>query len=268
MSKNVIIVGCPRSGTSMTTNIFASNGYFVAEDSNTQLRQGDEFNPSGYWEAEPLIRANAEVFSAAGFSFDNTWLYEAISEQQEQQIDALATMAEHQKLVDTYNKNSPWVWKDPRLCYTLQYWWQLMHESTTGVLLLKRDPEQIFQSFLRLKWRDGSPQQKAEGLERIVNHMKAAEATVKRYNIPHLVVHYEEFESSPQQVVQKINAFFGLSLSASDLGYDKKLNHKGLKGRLSLLLDRAADLLPDRVRKAVKGLMPKKLLNLIFPHRY
>ena len=58
MTYNAIVIGMPRSGTSMVTNIFAKSGFFLAEDESNELRAGDEFNPSGYWEAQDLISAN------------------------------------------------------------------------------------------------------------------------------------------------------------------------------------------------------------------
>ena len=40
--KNTIVIGMPRSGTSMTAAIFARQGYFLAEDTDEELRPGDE----------------------------------------------------------------------------------------------------------------------------------------------------------------------------------------------------------------------------------
>ncbi|MEJ2363028.1 MAG: hypothetical protein P8Z75_16755 [Gammaproteobacteria bacterium] len=51
MAFNTIVVGMPRSGTSMTAAIFARAGYYVSGDDEKQLRIGDEYNPDGYWEA-------------------------------------------------------------------------------------------------------------------------------------------------------------------------------------------------------------------------
>lgn len=175
MPKNVLIVGMPRSGTSMTASIFASNGYFVAEDSKNELRPGDEYNPSGYWEAEDLIKCNAEIFNAAGFHHDNTWLYNSIDDEQAASILTLEPLPEHEHLVDKFNKQGPWLWKDPRLCYTLGYWWPLLNHETTSVLLLKREPKEIYNSFIRLKWRSTSQQDKKDVILRIQKHMDAAE---------------------------------------------------------------------------------------------
>ena len=69
---NAIIVGMPRSGTSLTAGIFARKNYYVASDTSRELRPGDQFNPFGYWEAEPLTNYNAALLGMAGFGFHNT----------------------------------------------------------------------------------------------------------------------------------------------------------------------------------------------------
>ena len=268
MSKNAIIVGMPRSGTSMTTNIFANCGYFIAENESKDLRSGDEFNPSGYWEAEPLIKANAEIFSSAGYPHDNTWLYDRISSQQKHKIHELEQTDNHKSLVDIYNTNSPWVWKDPRLCYTIGYWWSLMDKDTTRVLLLKRDHEEIYNSFIRLKWRKTSTDSKTDVFKRINDHICAAEEALKKYDIPHITVNYADFKTDPEKTAELISNFFDLNLSSEDLGFKQNLNTSSLQGKLIKLSDSLGNILPDPIRKLIKKLIPGFLWKLIYPHRY
>ncbi|MBI1422057.1 MAG: hypothetical protein GC149_01240 [Gammaproteobacteria bacterium] len=267
MSFNAIIVGMPRSGTSMTAAIFARAGYFIAEDQKGQLRQGDEFNPTGYWEAEPLIHANAEIFQAAGFPYDNTWLYEPITSHSATRINELERSSVHKQFVSDFDQHYPWLWKDPRLCYTLGYWWPLLDRDKTRVLLLKRDPKQIYNSFLRLKWRSMSARDRKDTLQRVKDHMKAAEFAVQKFEIPHIVVNYSDFANNANETAQRINEFFGLNLQSQDLGFDRRANNSNLRGKLSIFLDRIADHMPDKLRKFIKRLIPARLLNLIFPFK-
>jgi len=245
MSKNAIIIGMPRSGTSMTTNIFAKSGYFVAEDEGDQLRSGDEFNPSGYWEAEPLIEANAQIFSDAKYNHDNTWLYDPISADQAENINTLKRRDEHKDLVNTYNKNTPWVWKDPRLCYTISYWWELMNDNT-GVLLLKRDHDEIYNSFIRLKWREKNNESKADVMKRIKDHISTAELALKKYNIPYISVDYSDFKNNPVDTANKIN----------------------LQGKIIKFTDMIGNMLSDPVRKKIKKIIPVFVWKLIYPNKY
>lgn len=267
MAKNAIIVGMPRSGTSMTAAIFARKGYFVAEDEKAQLRQGDEYNPSGYWEAEPLIQANAQVFNAVGFEHDNTWLYDAIEPQQALDILKLGNRSEHAALVERYQQHQPWVWKDPRLCYTIGYWWQYMDPQTTRVLLLRRNPKEIYQSFLRVKWRQPLRQDRKDTFNRVEDHINAAQHALDALSIPHIVVNYADFANDADATAKKISEFFEFDLTAQEMGFSKKLNNSRLLGKLSTFVDRIGDRIPDGLRKKLKSLMPKALLKFIFPHR-
>ncbi len=266
--KNVLVVGMPRSGTSMTTAIFVRQGFFVAEDEGKELRKGDEYNPSGYFEAEPLTKSNAAIFKAAGFEFDNTWLYKPITDTQANTIFNLPHLQSDRQLVARYNEHSPWVWKDPRLCYTLAYWWPLMDHSNTVVLLLKRDADEILQSFRRLKWRRHTTEDKQDVYMRITGHMNFVEQTIKYFKIPHIVIDYASYANEPEITAQRMKDFFGLPISAEELGYQPKLNNSGIRGRVSALLNNIADHIPDGLRKFFKRLMPTALLKILFPGRY
>jgi hypothetical protein len=267
MPYNTIIVGMPRSGTSMTAAIFARAGYFVTADPENQLYKSDEFNPTGYWEAEPLIQANAEVFQAVGFPRDNTWLYEPIPHAKALAISEIKRDPKHLQLLEAFNRHRPWMWKDPRLCYTLGYWWPLMDPATTRVLLLKRDPQEIHRSFLRLKMCSPSAQDRAELFQRVEDHIKAAEYAIEKYNIPHIVVHYSDYARDADATASRISEFFDLSLQVEDLGFDKRANGSSLRGKIAFHLDRIADRMPDRMRKSIKRVIPASLLHLVFPFK-
>jgi len=268
MPKNAIVIGMPRSGTSMLTNIFAQSGFFAAEDEANDLRAADEFNPSGYWEAEDLINANNEIFNAVGYEPHNTWLKEPISKTQARNILQLTASKEHIQLVKKYNSTQPWVWKDPRLCYTIGYWWPLLDHSNTRVIFLKRDPKQIYSSFIRLNWRERGQDGLDDVMKRIDDHLSNAEESIIRFSIPHIEVNYSDFGVHAERISNKIGEFFEINLSSSDLGFDTKLNTSGFRGSVMKLVVKFGDLLPDSLRNALKILTPKFLLRLIFPHRY
>jgi hypothetical protein len=266
MQKNVIIVGVPRSGTSMASYIFASHRYFVAEEPAKDLRQGDEYNPSGYWEAARLIDANVELFKTVDYPHHNTWLFDPITQEQAARLGALPGRQEHRKLVECYDSKAPWLWKDPRLCYTLGYWWPLLNPETTAVLLLTRNPEHVFKSFVRVGWRKNEAD-RPEVDTLLAAHMAAAHHAIRRYKIPHIVLAYEEFETQPEQTARKISGFFGLDIGVQDLSFNELLNHSSAKGGLVARLETVAASLPARWRTLMKQLVPAGTLAKIFPGR-
>jgi hypothetical protein len=266
MRKNVIIVGVPRSGTSMTAFIFANKGYFAAHDPETELRGGDEFNPTGYWEAQQLIEANVEVLHAAGYPHHNTWLFDSINETQAAQISAVPPTDKHRELVQSYDAHAPWIWKDPRLCYTLGYWWPLLNPETTAVLFLTRNLDHVFQSFLRMGWR-ANPSDHDEVVGRLRAHRAAAETIITRLKIPHVTIAYEDFKNQPQQTAQTLSRFFGLELGPADLQFSDQLNHSSRKGRIVARLEQMASWLPAGLRRVLKKSTPRNLWATLFPGR-
>ncbi len=252
----------------MTAAIFARKGYFTAENAAQELRPGDHHNPSGYLEAETLIKFNAEVFAAVDFPHDNTWLYSPMAADQANRIYQVKPTAEHTEFVSRYSQNSPWMWKDPRLCYTLDYWWPLLDKENTRVLLIKRDPEEIYQSFIRLKWRNKSAESKQDVYARVTDHIAAAERAIARHNIPHISIAYADYATKPDAVARRIGEFFDMPLSASELSYAGQLNHSSLRGRLATAADLWLERLPSHWLKSIKRLVPNWLMRAIYPERF
>lgn len=256
--RNVIILGMPRSGTSMTAAIFARQGYFLAEDVDEELRPGDEHNPSGYFEARGLVERNATLLRRAGFSGHNTWLFDPITDEQSETLRHLAPTPEDHAFATGYAAHRPWLWKDPRLCYTLAYWWPLIDQENTRVLVLRRRPEETWNSFLRLDWRQDTDAERQDVMARIEHHLDAAMRCVTQCRIPHLAVHYDEYLAAPATTAARISETFGLSLAVDDLGFDKSLNSTRFPRRVQSFLSRQksrlANHLPDGVKAAIRDI--------------
>ena len=267
MKKNAIIVGMPRSGTSLTTSIFTTKGYFAASPESGELRKGDEYNPLGYFEAQTLINANSRVFSRIGFPHDNTWLYSPLSNDLAREIHNLKPLEEDQKLVSFYNQHSPWVWKDPRLCYTLAYWSQLIDWDQTCVLLLKRKPSDIYRSFMRLGWRTPGRKGRKDVHDRVEEHIQFAESTIQRYGLPHITIDYADFEKRPHWIRQQLADHFGLELEPEQLNYSRSYNHSTLKGKISTVIKIITDRIPLPLVKLGKALLPRRILRWLFPEK-
>lgn len=267
MPKNVIVVGMARSGTSLTASIFARKGYFVADDPNEQLQAADKNNPGGFWELDELIEADASILAAVGFPHHNTWTLGAIEPQQAEAINSLERRDEHKALVEYYMDKQPWIWKDPRFCYTLGYWWPLVDAETTRVLLVTRDPKEILRSLLRAGWGDAPSGDKSDYIKRINDHIDFARRTIKEFDIPHLEIDYGDFAAKPRETAEKIGRFFDLELTADDLGYKSKFNTSAPRGYVAFMLERIARMLPSGFRRFLKKLLPEFVLQALIPNR-
>ena len=268
MSKNVIVVGMPRSGTSMTTAIFVRCGYFVAQNEKASLRDGDEFNSEGYFEASDLIERNVRVLNRAGYAHHNTWKFEPIDDDQVDRIASLERQESDAEFVELFEANSPWVWKDPRLCYTLEYWWQYLEGTDTVVLLLHRSHRDIHVSFQRIGWRDASDESRRDVKRRTAHHIAAAKQAIERFDIPCVEIQYKDFKNNPKRVLATINEITGLQLSYDDLGFRPEFDHSSGRGAVERKMESLALSLPQPLVRAMKRLAPRKMLKAFFPSRF
>lgn len=265
--KNAIVVGMARSGTSLTASVFARQGYFVADDPARDLAAPGASNPKGYWEPRQVIDANVSLLSGVGFPCHNTWTSAPIGAEQAQAIPALPQRDEHRRLLEHYERYRPWVWKDCRFCYTLGYWWPMMDPETTGVLLVTRDPQEVWRSFLRAGWGDEHVRGKRDVVRRTREHIAAARATIRRLGIPHIEVDYRDYRTEPDETARRIGDFFDLPLSGQEIGYESRYDSSAGRGYLSYLAERSKRILPQSTKKLLKRLLPESMLRFIRPGR-
>lgn len=266
MPKNVIILGMARSGTSLTASVFANAGYYVDEEN--AIAPKNHMNPTGYWESTSLLKFNEDILRSSGFKHDNTWIYKEITGEQVDIVDDFTPDNQFNEFLDRFNSHSPWVWKDPRLCYTLGSWWPLLDQSSTVVILIRRNPEAIYNSFLRVGWRKQSKSSREATFERTRQHIENAQRIIQRYDIPAISFNYEDYKKSPQKVAEMINEACGLKIKATDLGYNDSFNHNSLSGKIGSLVDRIVSKLPAGGIKAIKSLVPTSILKRLYPERY
>lgn len=263
MPRNVIVVGPPRSGTSLTSDVFHRQGFHAGEG----LRSGDDYNPFGYFEAEDLIAANVSLFEAVGFPHHNTWMFETIKPQQIAAIGQLPVQEEHRQLLARWNEHTPWMWKDPRFSITLRYWAQLIDWKNCGVVLTERSAEDVYWSWRRKGWCEGTPEARAATLERIDTHARTARKVVNELGLPHIRIEYSEYARCPETVAERISEFAGLKLTASDLNFHTELDHSSgrsrMAGHIRILLKR----MPRGPLRMAARLLPQSIHAILLPER-
>ena len=263
MPKNIIIVGPPRSGTSLTSGIFAGQGYFAGE----QLRSGDDYNPFGYFEDEALVEANVRLFADVGFHFHNTWMFAPIATSQIEAISQLPIEECDRTLVTACKNHEPWMWKDPRLCMTLSYWAKLIDWTNAGVVLTQRNPDDVYWSFRRKGWCPAGNAHRLKTIERIENHAAMALESVHEFKLPHITIEYDEYHQRPGELAERINQFSGLELAAKDLNFHSELDHSSGRSRLAGHARILLKMLPNKAIKKVSAYLPKSVQALLFPER-
>lgn len=267
MPKNALIIGMPRSGTSLTAAVFARKQYYVGGSRLSSLQHGDDHNPFGYFEADDVVERNVEIFRRVGFPFQNTWQLQMFPETAAAAIWDLAPTEDDRAFVREYDARAPWLWKDQRLCFTLPYWWRLLDPDRVGILLVRRNPEDIHKSFERMGWCSGSKADEQRVRQLTEQHLGTAESAMRALGVPWIEVEYADYKRTPEAVAKRIGTFFGLELSAADLNVRPELDHTSLRGRVSARLRRAAKKLPRPVVRELERTVPRWVITALFSER-
>ena len=185
------------------------------------------FGEAGYWlGGETMAKPDYDTFENAGLvALNNRLLHELaptlnhehqFSDHDVQKIAARATALDlqpYRNFIAECNQNQPWLWKDPRLTWTIRAWSSVLDLEQTAFLVLTRDPTQAWIS---------------ANLRRHVQSF----AFTRRYNggitqsnlrflqergLPHLHLSFEDLLLSPQDTLARLNAFFKLGLSMAQL---------------------------------------------------
>lgn len=112
---NIIVLGCPRSGTSLVTNLVRSAGYNVDMDGTKQLmKPNPKYNPDGYYERIDIVKLNDKLIKLINnqYSFLNPPCLTEIMRNTNIIEDIYS-------IEDELNYNNGWVVKDSRLIFTL-----------------------------------------------------------------------------------------------------------------------------------------------------
>jgi hypothetical protein len=261
-----MVVGMARSGTSLAAGIFARAGYHVGEAAARNIRQGDDHNPFGYFEADRLVEENRRILRAVGFHGLNTWNVERIPDEAVEAIRSLPPLPGHDAFVADWDRHAPWVWKDPHLCLTLSYWRNLV-PADLPVVLVRRDPEAVYRSFRRMGWADASAAASADVLDRVSQHLAEAERTIREQDIRHVALDLDRFRREPERVAAELSTLCDVELSVEDLNFHAELDHSRSFSRFSAMLRIVGQRVPQRHRDAIERAVPRRVLGLFFPER-
>ena len=146
--RDVVVVGAPRSGTSMLAGLFADAGH----DAGRRLIPAGPSNPAGFFEDLDVNAANDDLLAPLG---DRPW-------------PGTVAPPRHLRWLGAYDDwvrgpgpggalarlvpDRPFVLKDPRFCYSLPAWADVLDEAT--VLVIVRHPDEVVASVLAMAGRE------------------------------------------------------------------------------------------------------------------
>ncbi len=260
---NVIILGMLRSGTSMTTGIFARKGFYTTG----RLLTPDESNPKGYFEPLELIELNAQLLHQAGHPHHNTWRYEPVSPEAESALAVLEPDENCAAFLAKCEANSPFVWKDIRLCYTFPVWSKLLNLDHTRCILLRRDPEAIYRSMVRRHW--AQPHHTLESVIKLRElHLDHAVRSLEAAGATWMEVQFEDYFADLEGVACKLSEFIGIPFRPEEVQVTRELNHDSIRDRGLDSMRRALSRPGLRgAKKVMKKVLPRTWREWAFPEQ-
>ena len=204
-SRGVCVIGAPRSGTSLTTNILNLLGVDLGREDDLMPAQPGQ-NPAGFWEHERLAAFNEELLASVSerpFREGEGWREAVPPEPGWESGPGLAELRERALglVSGSFGASPLWGWKDPRSSLTLPFWHELVPDLLHVICV--RHPLDVAASLHR---RDGM--QPPEALALWLRY--SAAAVVNTRGRPRIVVSYERWFRSGQAELERIARFLGV----------------------------------------------------------
>jgi hypothetical protein len=204
--KNVIVLTHGWTGSSAFSALFGAAGYWLGAE--TMLKPDyDTFENAG------LVRLNNELLARLApdlnhehhFSDDDV----ALIARRARGLD----LPDCREFVALCDGHRPWLWKDPRLTWTIRIWADLVDLGNTAFLVLTRDDTQAWISAnLRRHVQSGAFTRQYNG-----GITRSNLRFLQERGLPHLQLSFEDLLLAPEATLDKLNSAFDLGLSFEQL---------------------------------------------------
>jgi hypothetical protein len=263
----VVVLGMHRSGTSLLTNLLNVLGVDLGAD----LLAGDGANEMGYWENEPIYRAQdallnhiAKDWGVYGFAYPFTIDWEKLPEWRTYQEQLVSIVR-----AEMAGAKGIWGFKDPRTCRLLPMWQQIFAELDLEPLyvLAIRDPAAVAESLLK---RNGMDPLHSE-LVWLLHNLEALRDAGEKIRI---VVDYDRWFTAPREQAQAVAKALDLPWPADDtnivsaLGQTIRPNLRHAKPRRACSLPFVAKTYQALQQAAATGQAPGDILTGHLAHAY
>lgn len=204
--KNVIVLTSGQSGSSVLTALIARAGYWVGEE--TKKVAYDTFENSA------LVDLNLSILRAAGYAWHDMGDLPAPSAPAVRSCIEGLDPSPAREFVAECERHRPWIWKDPRLCFTMHYWEAFVDVSHCQFVVMGRDLRQAWTGSIV---KSAEPMSFGEFTRVHGGCMRAAEDFLRERDLPFLCTTFEDVMLRPSQVLDDLNAFLGLDFTLDDL---------------------------------------------------
>lgn len=206
MKKNIIILTHGWTGSSIFAGLFGTAGYWLGSET---MRKPD-YNTNENADLVGLNRVLLQALSP-GLSHEHCFDFGEVvaMAQRSENLD----LQPYRDFVARCSRSSPWLWKDPRLTWTIRGWAKVLDLEHTAFLVLTRDDVQA--------WISANTRRHVQSLQftRQYNHgiTRSNVAFVQDQGLPFLQMSFEDLLLSPEKTLERLNEFFEVELTLAHL---------------------------------------------------
>ena len=179
----------------MLTRLLHAYGFYLGTENDLMPPQAD--NPDGFWEHLGFVRLNDELLHELGGDWDLPPRFDESFTSS--RLDPLRLKA--RLLIERFDWESVWGWKDPRNSLTLPFWQELLPGLKT--LIIVRNPLEAAHS---MRERNGTSYSFGLRLWEIYNRRLIETVNEKE----RLITHYDLFFQNAEAELRRIAQFVGL----------------------------------------------------------
>lgn len=219
---NLIILTPGLSGSSVITSLISNAGYFLGK--NTAKIEYDTF------ENKKLVEHNITLFKQTGYKWHDPGSLPPPSIGKMKELYNNIDLNPYRNFIKECDESSPWIWKDPRLSYTMFFWKELLDLDNCKFIHITREIKQIWTGIV-LRVPLPAAFKNIRAIQN--NTIRSAEQFLDLYSINALTLKFEDLLINPDTNLEKINSFLDINLSIDD--FKKVYNGKLYKKRWSLI---------------------------------
>ena len=202
MPKNIIILTHGWTGSSAFAALLRHAGYWLGGET-VQKPDYDTFENAG------LVDHNRDLLRTLAPGLDHEHRFEPEDVARIANAGARLDLAPHRAFVERCATHSPFLWKDPRLTWTIRVWARVLDLERTAFLVLTRDDVQA--------WISSNQRRHIQSMRftRQYNHgiTRSNVRFLQEMRLPHLELSFEDLLLQPEGTIARLNEFFGLRLS-------------------------------------------------------
>lgn len=199
--------------------------------------------PDGDYENPELKNLNKRILWDSGYKHPRVMTRKKVNIEAIKQLKSQTNSEIYKDFIIKCNENKPWLWKDPRLCFTIHHWDYFLNKDEIQFIKITRDPYLVFRSHSKRHIRDS--------LKNIVQTYHEENVSVDNYlsdnQIPFLNIDYSELNDI--SIIYKINSFLGIDIKESEYSFIKKDNKKKKESEYKFALRYSWGLLKIRIKE-------------------